>query len=179
MSDGATRRELIDRGAMLTVGAVAGAAASGATARADRGPGGGGDPVSVVSVSLAQAERVLAAAEDRARRIGVPMFIVVVDSAGVVKATRRMDGNGQASPTLAPLKAQTANGFRTATHDLAAAVANDPGRLASIASAPGFTLLGGGVPLRSGGVVIGAIGVGGGSAAQDVEVAQAGAAALG
>jgi uncharacterized protein GlcG (DUF336 family) len=106
------------------------------------------------------------------------MFIVVVDSSGIVKASHRMDGNGQASPTLAPLKAQTANGFRTATHQLAAAVAGDPARLASIASAPGFTLLGGGVPLRVGGTVIGAIGVGGGSAAQDVDVAEAGAAAL-
>jgi uncharacterized protein GlcG (DUF336 family) len=78
------------------------------------------------------------------------MYIVVVDSAGVEKASRRMDGNGQASPTLAPLKAQTANGFRTATHTLAEANAGDPARIASIASAPGFTLLGGGVPLRDG-----------------------------
>jgi uncharacterized protein GlcG (DUF336 family) len=88
-----------------------------------------------------------------------------------------MDGNGQASPTLAPLKAQTANGFRTPTHVLAAGNANDPARIASITAA-GFSLLGGGVPLRSGNAVIGAIGVGGGSPAQDVEVAEAGAAAL-
>lgn len=79
---------------------------------------------------------------------------------------------------LAVLKAQTANGFRTATNVLAAANAGDPARVASIASAPGFTRLGGGVPLRDAGTVIGAIGVGGGSPAQDVEVADAGAAAL-
>jgi len=105
--------------------------------------------------------------------------IVVVDSAGIEKASRRMDGNSQASPTLAPLKAQTANDFRTATHTLAEANAGDPARIASIAAAPGFTLLGGGVPLRDGDTVIGAIGaigVGGGSPAQDV--AEAGAAAL-
>ena len=89
-----------------------------------------------------------------------------------------MDGNSQASPALAPLKAQTANGFRTATHTLAEANAGDPARIASIAAAPGFTVLGGGVPLRDGDTVIGAIGVGGGSPAQDVEVAEAGAAAL-
>jgi uncharacterized protein GlcG (DUF336 family) len=123
--------------------------------------------------------RVIRAAERRAQQIGVAMLIVVVDSCGVEQASHRMDGNSQASPTLAPLKAQTANAFRAGTHELAAGVANDPARLASIAAASGFTLLGGGVPLRSGGAVIGGVGVGGGSAAQDVDVAQAGAAALG
>jgi uncharacterized protein GlcG (DUF336 family) len=122
--------------------------------------------------------RVIRAAERRAQQIGVAMLIVVGDSCGVEQASHRMDGNSQASPTLAPLKAQTANAFRTGTHELAAGVANDPARLASIA-APAFTLLGGGVPLRSGGAVIGGVGVGGGSAAQDVDVAQARAAALG
>ena len=174
--EGTTRREMLDRGAMVTVGAMAGAAMSAPGAQARRGSGG---PVSVLSVSLEQALRVIRAGERRAREIGVAMMIVVVDSSGVEKAGERMDGNSQASPTLAPLKAQTANAFRTATHDLAAGVTGDPARLASIASAPGFTLLGGGVPLRSGGAVIGAVGVGGGSPAQDVDVAQAAAAALG
>jgi len=143
--EGTTRREMLDRGAMVTVGAMAGAAmsASGAQAR----PGSGG-PVSVQSVSLDQALRVIRAGRRRARQLGVAMMIVVVDSSGVEKASERMDGNSQASPTLAPLKAQTANAFRTATDVLAAGVTDpgDPARLASIAAAPGFTLLGGGVP---------------------------------
>src|SRR5262245_61125332 len=175
-----TRREFVDRGALVTAGALAGAAVSASAAQADEFRGGGGNsgPVSIASVSLEQAQRAIAAGIQRAQRIGVAMEIVVVDAAGVIKAVQRMDGNGQASPTLAPLKAQTANAFRTATHDLAAGVASDQARLVSIASAPGFTLLGGGVPLRSGGVVIGAVGVGGGSAAQDVDVALAAVAAV-
>ena len=178
-SDGVTRRQAMGRGTAIAVGAAAGAAVASAPAgAAGRRHGGPGDSLSVLSVSLEQAERVIEAARRRAEQLGVAMYIVVVDSAGVEKASRRMDGNGQASPTLAPLKAQTANGFRTATHTLAEANAGDPARIASIASAPGFTLLGGGVPLRDGDTVIGAIGVGGGSAAQDVEVAEAGAAAL-
>jgi uncharacterized protein GlcG (DUF336 family) len=164
---------------VVTAGVLAGAGAGAGAAQANEGRGGGGGPVSIASVSLEQAQRAIAAGIQRAQRIGVPMEIVVVDAAGVVKAVGRMDGNGQASPTLAPLKAVTANAFRTATHDLAAGVAADQARLVSIASAPGFTLLGGGVPLRSGGVVIGGVGVGGGSAAQDVDVAQAAAAAIG
>ena len=176
-----TRREFVDKGALATAGALVGAGVTAASAQAgdEFNRGGNSGPQMIASVSLDQALRVIQAGQQRAQRIGVPMDIVVVDSAGIVKALQRMDGNGQASPTLAPLKAQTANGFRTATHDLAAGVAANPARLASIASAPGFTLLGGGVPLRSGGVVIGAVGVGGGSEAQDVEVAQAAAAAIG
>jgi uncharacterized protein GlcG (DUF336 family) len=181
MGQGTTRREFVDRGAAVTAGALAGAGMTAATAQAQDGrggPGPGNGTAMVATVSLDQAMRVIQAGLQRAQRIGVAMEIVVVDSAGVIKALERMDGNGQASPTLAPLKAVTANAFRTATQDLANGVAGDPARLASIAAAPGFTLLGGGVPLRVGGAVIGAVGVGGGSAAQDVDVALAAAAAL-
>jgi uncharacterized protein GlcG (DUF336 family) len=183
MKQGTTRREFVDRGAAVTAGALAGAGITAATAQADDGRGGGpgpggGGPAMVATVSLDQALRVIQAGLQRAQRIGVAMELVVVDNAGVIKAVQRMDGNSPASPMLAPLKAVTANAFRTATQDLAASVATDPARLASIAAAPGFTLLGGGVPLRVGGVVVGGVGVGGGSAAQDVDVALAAAAAL-
>ena len=53
-----------------------------------------------LSVSLAQAKRIVAAAEWRARQIGVSMFIVVVDDCGVIKMSSRMDGNSQASVTV-------------------------------------------------------------------------------
>jgi uncharacterized protein GlcG (DUF336 family) len=46
-----------------------------------------------LSVSLAQAKRIVAAAERRARQIGVSMFMVVVDDCGVIKMSWRMDGN--------------------------------------------------------------------------------------
>jgi uncharacterized protein GlcG (DUF336 family) len=168
---GVTRREAVGVGSGLAVGAALAGAPGAAAARR------GHESVSIRSVSLEQAQKVLKAAKREAERIGVAMFMIVVDAAGVEKASLRMDGNGQASPTLAPLKAQTANGFRTPTHVLASNNANDPARIASITAA-GFSLLGGGAPLRDGSTVIGAIGVGGGSAAQDVQVAEAGAAAL-
>jgi len=119
-SDGVTRRQAMGRGTAIAVGAAAGAAVASAPAgAAGRRHGGPGDSLSVLSVSLEQAERVIEAARRRAEQLGVAMYIVVVDSAGVEKASRRMDGNGQASPTLAPLKAQTANGFRTASRSRA------------------------------------------------------------
>ena len=174
---GLTRRQALTYGGGIALGAaaasaaVAGEASAATVAAAAR-------PSTLRSVSLTQAKRILNGAERRAREIGVPMYIVVVDVAGVEKAAHRMDGNGQAAVTLAPLKAVTANAFRTPTHVLAERVEANPTRLASFTTA-GFTLLGGGLPIVAGETVIGAVGVGGGSPEQDIEVAQAGLDALG
>jgi hypothetical protein len=97
-------------------------------------------PAQHLSVSLAQAKCIVAAAERRARQIGVSMFIVVVDDYGVIEMSSRMDGNSQASVTVVPPKAVTANAFRTPTAMLAQG-AGDPTRLASIVGA-GFSLAG-------------------------------------
>ena len=70
-------------------------------------------PAQHLSVSLAQAKRIVAAAERRARQIGVSMFIVVVDDCGEIKLSSRMDGNSQACVTVVPPKAVTTNAFPT------------------------------------------------------------------
>ena len=134
-----------------------------------------GEPQTVLSISLAQAQAVLEAAEAEATEIGVPMYIVIVDVCGDVKAASRQDRNGRASLTLAPLKAQTALAFRTPT----AVLGQNPDALrVQTFLAAGFTVLGGGLPIRNadGSAVIGAIGVGGGSPEQDIQVAEAGLA---
>lgn len=136
-------------------------------------PGIPGEPLTVQSISLAQAQEVLRRAEARAEEIAVAMNIVVLDVCGDVKAVSRQDGNGRASLVLAPLKATTALAFRTPTAVLAER--NTPERVATFQAA-GFTTLGGGLPIRNadGTAVIGAIGVGGGSPEQDIDVALAG-----
>ena len=91
-----------------------------------------------LSVSPAQAKRIGPAAERRARQIGVSMFIAVVDDCGVIKMSSRMDGNSQASVTVVPPKAVTANAFRTPPPCWPRR-AGDPTRLASIMGA-GFSL---------------------------------------
>ena len=83
-----------------------------------------------LSVSPAQAKRIGPAAERRVRQIGVSMFIAVVDDCGVIKMSSRMDGNSQASVTVVPPKAVTANAFRTPTAMLAQeGRRSDPARL--------------------------------------------------
>ena len=169
---------LVSRRQALAVGGGLAAAAAGSLAAAApaSAQSTGGDALTLRSVSLAQAKAVLRAAEREARRINVAMFIVVVDVCGDIKAASRQDGNGRASLTLAPLKAQTSLAFRTATATLAQRT-TDAVRAQSFLAA-GFTLLGGGVPITDGGQVIGAVGVGGGSPEQDAQVAQAGVDAL-
>ena len=140
--------------------------------------GSGRRSVRLRSVSLAQANRIVAAGVRfvRDREDLPPMFILVVDVCGDEKASRRMDGNGAASVALVPAKARTSAAFRAPTADLAART-TDPARIASFTAA-GFSLLGGGRPIVEDGEVIGAIGVGGGSPEQDDEVAQAALLAL-
>lgn len=181
-----SRRQALVVGGGLAAGLAAGSVATGAAAAAAPGDSpdaaergnGRAAPQTLLSVSTQQAKAVLHAAEREARRLGVSAFLVVVDVCGDLKAASRQDGNARASITLAPLKAATALAFRTSTASLAAGT-TDPVRAQSLLAA-GFTLLGGGLPITTGdGVVIGAIGVGGGNPEQDEQIAQAGLAALG
>lgn len=178
-----TRRQALGYGgaaaATVATGAVLGsgsaAAAAGTDGDDDRSRGGS---VVLRSVSLAQANRIVAAAVRYVRdHPGLPpMYVLVVDVAGDEKASRRMDGNARAAVALVPVKARTSLAFRASTADLAAGT-TDPSRIASFTTA-GFSLLGGGRPILEDGVVIGAVAVGGGSPEQDDEVAGAALAAL-
>jgi len=106
------------------------------------------------------------------------MAICIMDESGVLKAFARMDGNSLASIELVQAKAFTSAAFRTPTHILAERNAADPTRVASLPNFPNVTFLGGGYPISAGGAVVGGIGVGGGSAQQDQEVAEAALAAI-
>lgn len=167
-----TRRQMLGYGSAAAAGVAATSLLGAGPAAADEGGGPRGS-VEMRSVSLPQANRIVAAgiAYVRDHEKLPPMFIMVVDVCGDEKASRRMDGNGAASVTLVPLKARTSAAFRAATADLAANV-TDPARIASFTTA-GFSLLGGGRPIVENEKVIGAVGVGGGTPEQDDEVARA------
>jgi len=170
--DGLSRRRALGYGGAI----VAGAAASQLIADSAAAAGGRGSQ-EMRSVSLAQANRIIAAAVQYVRDNRLPpMFIFVVDACGEEKASRRMDGNSPAAVYLVPPKGRTARAFRQPTAQLAEGV-TDPARIASFVAA-GFSLLGGGRPIVEDDMVIGAIGVGGGSPEQDDEVAAAALEAL-
>ena len=132
------------------------------------------------SVSSEAAHQVIAAAERKALEIGTPMVIAIVDESGVLKALSRMDGAALLSVQVAQVKAYTAAGFGLATDQWHDFIKNDPPLAAgATAGINRLVIFGGGYPIKVGDQVVGAIGVSGGHYSQDMQVAQAGLAAMG
>jgi uncharacterized protein GlcG (DUF336 family) len=130
-------------------------------------------------VKLADAQRVIAAAQEKAVEIGQPMNIAVADAGGNLVAHVRMDNAWLGSIDISISKAFTARAFDLATKDLAAE--SQPGKqFFGINASNGgrIMIFAGGIPLKRDGQVVGAIGVSGGSGDQDHAVAEAGAAAF-
>lgn len=131
-------------------------------------------------LDIEDANTLIAGARAKARQIGVPMCIAVTDESGNLIAFERMDGGKITSINLAIDKSFTAAGVQKGTHVLAEV--NQPGMPAhGISSTLGgrFVTVAGGLPVLSGGAVVGGIGVSSGSPAQDQEVAEAGLQAFG
>jgi uncharacterized protein GlcG (DUF336 family) len=130
-------------------------------------------------VTLADARRVIAAAEKKAAEIGQPMNIAVADEGGNIVAHVRMDGAWLGSIDISQKKAYTSRAFDIATKDLAAHSQSGGQFFGIHASNNGkIMIFAGGIPLKKSGKVVGAIGVSGGSGDQDHAVAEAGAAAF-
>lgn len=130
-------------------------------------------------LTLTQAQRVIDGALAYAIKQGVPMNIAVVDAGGNLKAFCRMDGAFLGSIDISAKKAKTARFFNMSTKDLGAV--SGPGQeLYGIETTNnGLVVFGGGELLRNkAGVIIGAIGVSGGTVEEDTNVARAGVAAL-
>jgi uncharacterized protein GlcG (DUF336 family) len=130
-------------------------------------------------VTLAEARKVIAAAEQKAKDIGQPMNIAVADGGGNLVAHVRMDEAWLGSIDIAINKAFTARAFDITTKDLAKQ-SQSGGQFFGIhvSNHCRVMIFAGGVPLRRSGKVVGAIGVSGGSGEQDHAVAEAGAKAF-
>ena len=132
----------------------------------------------MIDMTLEVAEKVWRAAQARAKALGTPMTITIVDEAGRLVLSARGDGTGFFTPETSRAKAVAAAAFRRPTAELA-----------ELAAKGGFwsvvpTVLqgqalpsAGGAPISKGGRVIGAVGCGGGTGEQDHDCAMVGAAA--
>ncbi|AKM07725.1 GlcG/HbpS family heme-binding protein [Pelagerythrobacter marensis] len=130
------------------------------------------------SITQETADRLIEAASAKAAEMGVPMVISVVDESGILKAFRRMDGAALLSVDLATNKAYTAVSFGMPSHGWHEFIKNDPPLLHGIVHTPRLVVFGGGYPITEDDHVIGGIGVSGGHYEQDMQVAEAGLAAL-
>lgn len=107
------------------------------------------------------------------------MNIAVVDSGGNLVAHVRMDKAWIGSVDIAIKKAWTARAFDIATKDLAELSQSGDQFFGIHASNNGRVMIfAGGIPLKRGNDVVGAVGVSGGLGKQDQAVAEAGVAAF-
>lgn len=111
----------------------------------------------------------------KAKAMGVPQCIIVVDASGEVLASVRMDGAKFLSLRTAHTKARTA----ASSNNMTGALGNEAALAASISSKGAMTILKGGLPIRFNGKLAGGIGVGSGTGDEDIEVARAALAAIG
>jgi uncharacterized protein GlcG (DUF336 family) len=132
-----------------------------------------------MSITLEQAEQLSEAAKAKAREIGVPMNIAIVDEGANLVSFHRMDNAWLGSVDISIRKAKTARFFDMDTGEIGK-LSQPGGPLFGIEhSNGGLISFPGGVVLRDAtGKIVGAIGVSGGSVEQDHEVASAGADAL-
>ena len=131
------------------------------------------------SVSLEDAQRVIAAGIASASEIRQPMNVAVVDAGGALVAHARMDGAWIGSVDISINKAFTAHAFDIATADLAGP--SQPGEQfygINVSNGGRIMIFAGGIPLVADGQVVGAVGVSGGDGKQDQSVALAAAAAF-
>ncbi len=130
-------------------------------------------------ITLADARRIIAAAEKKAEQIKQPMNIAVADAGGNLVAHVRMDNAWLGSIDISIKKAYTARAFDISTKDLAKnSQSGDQFFGIHVSNDLRVMIFAGGIPLKRDGKVVGAIGVSGGSGDQDHSVAEAGAVAF-
>jgi len=128
------------------------------------------DTIATKVLSYDGARKILDAAIAKAKSMNVPQCITVVDAGGHLLAFARMDGAFAMSFDTAFMKAKTAASYGAPTGGIEAGIDI---KLA-IATQGQRINLPGGLPVIVDGRVIGAVGVGSGTGAQDREVAAAG-----
>jgi uncharacterized protein GlcG (DUF336 family) len=130
-------------------------------------------------ITLRQAYAALRAAEEKATAIGIPVNIAVLDAGAHLKTFSRMDGAVLGSIDVATRKAMTAALFQARSEAVWEYCKPGAPAPALELSNGGLAPFAGGIPLRGPqGEILGAIGVSGGTVAQDLEIAEAGVAVL-
>lgn len=134
---------------------------------------GSGDARGARAWDLATAKRLAAAAEARASELGVPIVFAAADAGGNLMLLHRMEDSLLGSIDIATNKAFTSAAFKLPTDALADLVLPG-GSLYGIEQSNGgrVVVFGGGVPVFRDGRIAGAIGVSGGTVAEDMDIAQ-------
>lgn len=112
------------------------------------------------NMTLALANQLATAAVSACQANGYAVAATVVDRAGGIRAMQRADNAGPHTIAASERKAYTSASAKNATTAMMEGAQKNPGA-ANLVNIPGFLLLGGGMPVKVGNEVIGAVGVGG------------------
>jgi uncharacterized protein GlcG (DUF336 family) len=129
-------------------------------------------------LTMDKARLIIEAAIDKAKKIGQPMNIAIVDAGANLVAFLRMDGAWLGSIDIAINKAFTAKAFDISTLELGRN--SQPGDQffgIHVSNHGRVMIFAGGMPIKLNGQIAGAVGVSGGSGEQDQAVAEAAVAA--
>lgn len=131
------------------------------------------------TLSYAGARVAVEAASARAEALAVPVNIAVVDLAGGLLVFARLDGAPLLSGSIAQDKAYTVAAFNgVPTHAWFGLIEAEPALREGMVHRDRLVIFAGGVPVTVDGEMVGAVGVSGGTAEQDREIAEAGADAV-
>ena len=124
------------------------------------------------NLSLEKARKIIRAGERKAKEMNIAAVFAVVNPEGNLIIEERMDNAILVSIEVAYKKAYTAAALKLNTEDLTALV--QPGAMFyGLQSDPKYIVFGGGMLLKVDGKIVGAVGVSGGSAQEDMEIARA------
>ena len=124
------------------------------------------------NLSLEKARKIIRAGERKAKEMNIAAVFAVVNPEGNLIIEERMDNAILVSVEVAYKKAYTAAALKLNTQDLTALV--QPGAMFyGLQSNPKYIVFGGGMLLKVDGKIVGAVGVSGGSAQEDMEIAKA------
>ncbi|WP_428908294.1 GlcG/HbpS family heme-binding protein [Niallia sp. Krafla_26] len=120
------------------------------------------------------ALRMLEAITNKAEELRIQINAAIVDEGANLKAFIRMDEAALLSGEIAQNKAYTAAAFGKSTHEWYPMIKDEPALLTGIVHTNRLVIFGGGIPLIYNGVIVGGIGVSGGTADEDIQCATAG-----
>ena len=112
------------------------------------------------NLSLDLANQIAGATVAACTAAGYNVTATVVDRAGTVRAVQRADNAGPHTLEASRLKAYTSASAKNTSLAMMENAQKNPAS-ANLVHIPGYLLLGGGVPVKVGNEVIGAVGVGG------------------
>ena len=130
-------------------------------------PAHGQGLVTEKNISLAMAQSIANGALEKCQSMSYKVSVVVLDRAGVQIVMLRGDGAGLHKVEGADRKAYTARTYRAPSADFAKRVGSDPGYAQAVHYSR-VLALGGGLPIKAGNEVVGAVGVSGSPGKDDV-----------